>query len=163
MTEAIPPRHRRPRLAWIELPRMQVEHHGLLFPGVHALHAPTHERERREPEEAAAANGKIHAENPRRADGELDEAGRSVSPNLVREPWSVRIAVPVVEDRVLARVVPETLLEQDLMRPRLRAADREVGRAVPDDRVADEILEGRFGPADVGAELLWSQTVHVLV
>src|SRR5438445_12546945 len=59
MSKPMTPGHRRPRLARIELPRMEVEHDRLTLVIVDTVDTAPDELERRQPEVAAAANRQV--------------------------------------------------------------------------------------------------------
>ena len=142
---------------------MNVEHHRLAFPRVHALNAAPDELEGRQAKISAAPNRKIHAEHTRRADWKFHERCRSVAVNLIGEPRRARLSVSVVQDRVDTRIVAKALFEQDLVRPGLRRVDREVRSAVADNRRTDQIFEPRSRAADVASKFPGSLTTDVFV
>src|SRR5438093_390808 len=163
MAEPMAPGHRRTRLAGIELPRMKIEHHRLALVRVHMVDAAANQLVRREPEIAAAADRQVDAEHARRADREFRQPREAAAADAVRKSGRGRPAVAIVQNRERARVVAESLFHQDLERPRLPGADREVRRAVADDRRPDEILEPLLRAADVEAELFGREPVDALV
>ena len=66
------------------------------------------------------------------------------------------IAVAVVEDGVGAGIVAESLAEQDVVRPRLGTADREVGSAVTEHALARDVFDDGFRVMNVSAEFFGS-------
>src|SRR6185503_18401680 len=121
------------------------------------------QREGGQPERAAPSDRKVHAQKTRRADGKLHEARRPVSPDFIRDARRAGLPVSVVKDRVGARVIAESLLEQDLVGPALSLADRKIRRPIAGDGIADGVLDPRFGLADVGPEFAWTQAIDIVV
>jgi hypothetical protein len=115
VTEAMMPRHLWPRLAGIELPRMEVEHHRPPFPDIDILDTEARQREGRQPEIATPSHRNVHSQHSGGADRKLDQALRPLSPDFIGDAWRVGLSVSVVEYRVGARVVTESLFEQDLV------------------------------------------------
>ena len=163
MAKAVAPWHLRARLARIELPRMHVEHHRLPLSDVDAPDAPTDDRNRQESEVAASANRKVDAQESGRADGKLHQARGSCAPDLIREARRGELPVPVVKDRIRARVVAESLFEQNLVRPGLIPPDGEVRRPIPNDRIANGILDSGLGATDVGPKFFRAEAMDIVV
>src|SRR5262245_45107485 len=122
---------------------------------VHSSDSRPGQRHREESEITAAADGEIHAEQARGPDGELDEARAPVLPDFVRKTGRRVIPVAVVPDRINTRVVAEALGHQDLVGPRLSAANGKVGCAVANYYLAANVLEQGLGAMHIGAELRW--------
>ena len=65
--------HRWPRLAGIQFPRVEVEHHRLAFFGVHMMDPTASPTNGEEPEVATASDRQVHAENTDGADRKLNQ------------------------------------------------------------------------------------------
>src|SRR6516162_158612 len=163
VTEAIAPGHRRPRLIGIELPGVEIEDDRPVLGDVDPPDAAADQREGRQPEVAAASDREVHAEHANGTDRDLHEVARPLPPQLVRKTRRRVIAVAVVAYRIDARVVAESFLEQDVVRPGLVPPDREVGRAVTQDGLLGQILEHGLGLFDVLLELRGGQPRDRLV
>src|SRR5262245_53579128 len=102
VAESIPPRHWWPRLPWVELPGMEVEHHRLLLAQVDPTNAPTEERIREQSKQASATDREIRAEDASRPNRKLGQAAGAISPDLVRKSQGVRLSVAIVVNRIQA-------------------------------------------------------------
>src|SRR5262249_14563871 len=136
---------------------------GVGWGGVRGVDAAADQLVGGEAEVAAAADRQVDAKNAGGADRKLRQPREPAAADAVWKPRRARTAVAVVQDRKRAGVVPESLLHQDLERPRLPRPDRKIRRAVADDRRADEVLEPTLGTADVLAKFFGRQPVDALV
>ena len=142
---------------------MEVEHHGPPLPDIDILDPQPRQREGRQPEIAASSDRKVHAQKTGGADRKFHQARGPVPPDFVRDARCAGLPVSVVVDRVRARVIAESLLEQDLVGPALGPADREIRRPIAGDRVADGILDPHLRLTDIGPEFARTQAIDIFV
>src|SRR5262249_45776763 len=95
VAEAMAPGHRRTRLPGIQLPGMEIKHHGLTLVRVHVVDAPADQLVRREAEVAAAADRQVDAKNAGGADRKLRQPREPAAADAVWKPRRARTAVAV--------------------------------------------------------------------
>src|SRR5437660_462783 len=140
------------RLVGIELPWMKIEDNRLAFAPIDSFDPQAEEVDWQETKVASASDRKIHSKQASSPDRALDQRGVPIAPDPVGKAWGRSVAVAIVENRIHARVVAESFLEQNVVRPRLGGADREVRCAVPEHGLAGDVLEEGLGAMNVGAE-----------
>src|SRR5213592_2209045 len=151
-TNPMAPGHHRAWLVGVQLPRVKIKEDRLPLVSIHPPDPGSGQRQWQEPEVAPSPDGEIDSKKACGPDGKLDQVPGSLSQGFVGEPRGGAVTVAIVEDRVDARVVAEPFLQEDVVRPCLVAADREIGRTVADHRLTGNVLEDGFGVAQVGSE-----------
>jgi hypothetical protein len=136
------------RLHSIDLPRMQVEDRRRVVGAARPGHEPPAQRQREQPEIAAARRGHVHADDTKARERDFEQ------PRHRREgaPRQSGPTAAIASARINARAVAIARFGQDRMRPRGSPPDREAGRAIAADRNTAGVLEDAPGVDDVAAE-----------
>ena len=140
-------RNRKPRLARIDFPRMDVESRRL-GSSARLKKSTTDYRERKLAQIPTACRGYGITQNARRCEREFCEApGRPL--NDVRSARRVRITVTASPNGKEARVVSVAFLDQDVEGPLATWNDRKTGRPVTEDFPANQVFECVFRCPDI--------------
>src|SRR5206468_4052284 len=101
-----------------------------------------------------------HASSPDRA---LDQRRVAIAPDRVEKARCRSVAVSIVEDRIDTGVVAKSFLDQNVVRPGLSVADREIGGPVTEHALTRDVFEEHFRIMDVSAEFLRSLSRNELM
>src|SRR2546427_8322937 len=131
---------------------MKIEDNRLAFAPIDSFDPQSEEVDWQQTKVASASDRKIHSKQASSPDRALDQRRLPITPDRVGKPRRSSVAVAIVENRIDAGVVAEPFLGQDVVRPGLVVADREVGSAVTEHAFTGDVFEEHLGLMNVGAE-----------